>query len=563
MATPKKSLRDSLDDYAADSKQQSMRSHQARLKKREDKLAQRGIVQYDNNTQSWASKLRDRTTPVKQRPRTVTPSRSSEQTQSPGRGSPRCSPGAGSSHSSPRNSSSRTGSSHSSPWNVARGANDQQDLLLPQTRQSPREEHRLFRPLSRRGRGRQQSKTPGALNSTVSYVVNTIPKNKVFRSRPSTPSSVTKRFFANAVGRPSSVTKRSGSASPRKSSTDHTPTKSSVLRRHRTPPQNEGEKERELVSEREGGRGGDGGTEGRREGSSSSSAGQNWLAEEEIKLLETLRQCGRETEREWSRIQRSNPELKKIPMPNLGVAAQDRMMKDVKWLLRRKVDELDARAKRMSLRIQSLETDAVQADSRRADLERTIASMVHSHERKLASMVHSHEKELQDADRKHQALLGEKEVLLDELAKYNSELQHMKSHTADIKDVVETYKLAKTRCMTSTAELQLELNEVRNALEDEIARAKDLERQSERERLEAEVKIGMLESEARRAQEEVEKEKRRSTHAISEMQRKLSVWSEEGSLAIQEAKRMAEAAEARAHVLEERLEKEAEKELRG
>ena len=141
--------------------------------------------------------------------------------------------------------------------------------------------------------------------------------------------------------------------------------------------------------------------------------------------------------------------------------------------------------------------------------------------------------------------------------------QHMKSHTADIKDVVETYKLAKTRCMTSTAELQLELNEVRNALEDEIARAKDLERQSQRERVEAEVKIGMLESETRRAQEEVEKEKRRSTHAISEMQRKLSVWSEEGSLAIQEAKRMAEAAEARAHVLEERLEKEAEKELRG
>jgi chromosome segregation ATPase len=317
------------------------------------------------------------------------------------------------------------------------------------------------------------------------------------------------------------------------------------------------------VSEREGGRGAEGGTEGGREGSSSSSAGQNWLAEEEIKLLETLRQCGREAEREWSRMQRSNPELKKIPMPNLGVAAQDRMMKDVKWLLRRKVDELDARAKRMSLRIQSLETDAGQADSRRADLERTIASMVHSHERKLASMAHSHERELQDADRKHQALLGEKEVLLDELAKYNSELQHMKSHTADIKDVVETYKLAKNRCMTSTAELQIELNEVRNALEDEIARAKDLERQSERERVEAEVKIGMLESEVRRAQEEVEKEKRRSTHAISEMQRKLSVWSEEGSLAIQEAKRMAEAAEARAHVLEERLEKEVEKELRG
>ena len=242
---------------------------------------------------------------------------------------------------------------------------------------------------------------------------------------------------------------------------------------------------------------------------------------------------------------------------------KDRMMKDVKWLLRRKVDELDARAKRMSLRIQSLETDAGQADSRRADLERTIASMVHSHERKLASMVHTHERELQDADRKHQALLGEKEVLLDELAKYNSELQHMKSHTADIKDVVETYKLAKTRCMTNTAELQIELNEVRNALEAEITRAKELERQSERERVEAEVKIGMLESEARKAQEAVEKEKRRSTHAISEMQRKLSVWSEEGSLAIQEAKRMAEAAEARAHVLEERLEKEAEKELRG
>jgi len=306
------------------------------------------------------------------------------------------------------------------------------------------------------------------------------------------------------------------------------------------------------------------------------SPGWSWLDQEESKLAGTLKQCNRDAEREWGRIQRSHPELKKIAMPNLGVFSHDKMWAEVKWMLKRKVEEQDARAKRMALRIQRLETDAEQADGRRADLERS-----------MGSMANSHEKELQDHDAKIESLQREKEVLLDELDKRCSELEHVQVQLGDLKKAEETttwaFKTAVQSSENNSVELKHELKHAKGALDQERARAKEdereHEREHERERVEAEVKIGRLESQVEEMRElsnemehtmsqlraevlaarlEVDAEKQRSKKQLHDIHQKLDVWSEEGSLAIHEARQMATAAEEKARERELELERDTE-----
>ena len=304
-------------------------------------------------------------------------------------------------------------------------------------------------------------------------------------------------------------------------------------------------------------------------------AGWSWLNHEEQKLSEALKQCNRDAEREWSRIQRSHPELRSIPMPSLKGSWHERMMQEVKWMLKKKVEEQEARAKRMALRIQRLEEDAAQADNRRADLERAMASMAKSHER-----------ELQDVNQKVEELQREKEVLLDELDKRCSEIEQAQSQMDEVRKNEETttwaFKTAVTSSEYTTAELRNELKAARDNAERERERAKAVERERDSERVEAEVKLGMLESrleemralstemegdmrrlreEASKARADVEVEKQRSARTIQGMQSKLNVWSEEGSLAIHQAQKLAARTEDKAREREREVVKEAKESL--
>jgi len=302
------------------------------------------------------------------------------------------------------------------------------------------------------------------------------------------------------------------------------------------------------------------------------SPGWSWLDQEESKLAGTLKQCNRDAEREWGRIQRSHPELKEVAMPNLGVSSHHKMWAEVKWMLKRKVEEQDARAKRMALRIQRLEADAEQADGRRADLERA-----------MGSMANSNEKELQDHDAKIESLQREKEVLLDELEKRCSELEHVQVQLGDLKKTEETttwaFKNAVQSSENSSVELKHELKHAKGALDQERARAKEDEREHQRERVEVEVKMGRLESQVEEmrklstemehtmsqlraevlaARLEVDVEKQRNKKKLHDMHQKLDVWSEEGSPAIHEARQMATAADEKARERELELERDAE-----
>ena len=306
-------------------------------------------------------------------------------------------------------------------------------------------------------------------------------------------------------------------------------------------------------------------------GDATATMGWGWLEEEEQKLHDTLKQCNREAEREWSRIQRSHPELKKIPMPTLGGSSHDRMWHEVKWMLKRKVEEQEARAKRMAMRIQRLEADAEQADSRRADLERA-----------MGSLANSREKEMEGTNNKVEALSREKEVLLDELDRRCTEIEQMQAQLDEVKKTEETttwaFKTAVASNENNTAELKKELKDTKEALAEQQVRVKEAEREHDRDKVESEVKIGMLESqveetrqlstdferevdklraEVQSARQGVEEEKRRSAQALHDMQMKLSVWSEEGSLAIQEAQHVAKSAENRAREREKEVERNA------
>ena len=328
----------------------------------------------------------------------------------------------------------------------------------------------------------------------------------------------------------------------------------------------------------------------------------NWLDHEEHKLSEVLKHCNREAEREWARMQRSHPQLKQIPMPSLGASVHSRMWNEVKWLLKKKVDEQDAKNRRLASRLQRLEAEAEQADSRRADLERS-----------MASMADAHEKEVQELEGKVTTLRREKDVLLDELDRCCAQLESMRAQLDEVKKAEETstfaLKTAVTSSESSTAELKKELRlagealaDAQVALQKEQARVKDaenegenilaraklqwdrerteialkletLERQlhekqsggthdheRERRQIEAAIKkdfsdqsepaIARLRSEAMEAREAAEAEKRRSSQELAAMQRKLNEklesWSLEGSRAIEEARKMAAMAEERA-----------------
>jgi len=244
-------------------------------------------------------------------------------------------------------------------------------------------------------------------------------------------------------------------------------------------------------------------------------------------------------------------------------------------MLKKKVEEQEARAKRMALRIQRLEEDAAQADNRRADLERAMASMAKSHER-----------ELQDVNQKVEELQREKEVLLDELDKRCSEIEQAQSQMDEVRKNEETttwaFKTAVTSSEYTTAELRNELKAARDNAERERERAKAVERERDSERVEAEVKLGMLESrleemralstemegdmrrlreEASKARADVEVEKQRSARTIQGMQSKLNVWSEEGSLAIHQAQQLAARTEDKAREREREVVKEAKESL--
>ena len=328
----------------------------------------------------------------------------------------------------------------------------------------------------------------------------------------------------------------------------------------------------------------------------------NWLDHEEHKLSEVLKHCNREAEREWARMQRSHPQLKQIPMPSLGASVHSRMWNEVKWLLKKKVDEQEAKNRRLASRLQRLETEAEQADSRRADLERS-----------MASMADSHEKEVQEFEGKVTTLRREKDVVLDELDRCCAQLESMRAQLDEVKKAEETstfaLKTAVTSSESSTAELKKELRlagealaDAQVALQKEQARVKDAESEGEnalaraklqwdrertetalkvetlerrlhekqsagthdhemeRRQIEAEIKkefsdqseaaIARLQSEAMEAREAAEAEKRRSSQELAAMQRKLNEklesWSLEGSRAIEEARKMAAMAEERA-----------------
>ena len=541
-------LSDSLDAYAEASQQRQTpgRNDKAMADSRV-RIAQRGDVDHGNMpTLSWANNLRDSTTPQRQRPRTITPSRAMSQ-----------SPERRSAHSSPHRSHSPYGRDNLS----ARAA----------YRSSP-------------SPGRAHS--PGRHNNTAPYVIGVNHgKVKNFTS-----------FSSPGRRRASTTSKRSNSPATssilrRQKSTRTGTTPPSQPMRHGTPPKYFGAPPKVAKRKADSSRSHSPSSSGRlspgrvagRHGAThqkimddpTTSAGWSWLEQEEHKLSDALKQCSKEAEREWSRMQRGHPELKKIPMPNLGGSWHDRMWQEVKWMLKRKVEEQEARGKRMALRIQRLEEDASQADSRRADLERA-----------MGSMANSHEKELQESDRKVEELQREKEVLLDELEKRCKEIKQANAQLEGLRKNEETttwaFKTAVTNSENATYEMKNEVNRAKEAVEEEKKRLNTVERARESERMEAEAKIGMLESqmetmrilstemegeinrlqnESVHARKEVDEEKQRSAHALHDMQRKLSVWSEEGSLAIQEARKLAAMAEDRAQQRERGVAEEAKESL--
>lgn len=306
-------------------------------------------------------------------------------------------------------------------------------------------------------------------------------------------------------------------------------------------------------------------------------ASSSWLHDEENKISEIFKECNRETQREWIRMQRSHPELKTVSMPTFG-GSHDKIWAEVKWMLKRKVDEQDARAKRMTLRIQSLEADAEKARQRRVELERVLSRMTKTHEKELESW----EYRLQQESSSLVSLKKEKDILLDELDKRCTELEHLQTSVRDLKVAEESasnaLKIAVASSETDTAELKRELKLVRQALEEEQGRARSVERERTGEEVEGKVKIEMMDKqlnemrqlsadmerelerlrdEVAKAHEQTEAEKRRSTKAINDMSKKLNVWSEEGALAIQEARLAAEDAEKRAKAHEREVERDA------
>ena len=316
----------------------------------------------------------------------------------------------------------------------------------------------------------------------------------------------------------------------------------------------------------------------KRKESLSAAPRSSWLDDEERKLSQTLQECSRETQREWVRMQRSHPELKKVPMPGFGGSSHDKMWAEVKWMLKRKVEEQDARAKRMAQRIQRLEGDAELAEKRRNDLERAMSSMTKSHEKDLADMLEKIQRESSSVG----ALKREKEVLLDELDKRSNEMQQMQATISDLQKAEESASKALSTAMVSreasAAEAMQELKLANEALEEERERTKDVERGQKGKAAEAQAKIVMMEiqltelrqfsanlegemerlhAEVAKAHQETDAEKLRSARAINEMQKKLNVWSEEGALAIQEARLAAEEAERKAKAHEWEVERDA------
>ena len=573
-------LSDSLDAYAEAS--QNRAAHAAHPRGRpaqpaDDRvrIAQRGAVDHGNMpTLNWASNLRESATPARQRPATASPSRAAS--RSPAR--------------------------------------------RPAARASP---HRSVSPHARDRFGASpspgRSRSPGRLNRTAPYVVNRNPgkvKNFTsFRSPGRGPPRVAS-LLPNEERRRRSTEERRRSTSPApKRAVSPASSRASFQRsagvnrvarspkaepmRHGTPPKYFGapQQAKKRRSEYSRSRSQSPSSTGRLSSSArlspgrvasrhgaahqqvmddpTAAAGWSWLSHEEHKLSEALKQCNRDAEREWSRIQRSHPELKKIPMPSLHGSWHDRMMQEVKWMLKKRVEEQDARAKRMALRIQRLEEDAAKADHRRADLERA-----------MGSMANSHEKELQDVHNKVEELQREKEVLLDELDKRCTEIEQAQSEMDEVRKNEETttwaFKTAVTSSEYTTAELRNELKAARESAEKERERTRAVERERDSERVEAEVKLGILESkleemralstemegemrrlrdEAAQARDDVEVEKQRSAKAIQGMQRKLSLWSEEGSLAIHEAQQLAARAEDKARERERDVVKEAKESL--
>jgi hypothetical protein len=580
-------LSDSLDAYAEASQQRHTRTGASGRGRPGGemgdrvRIAQRGDVDHGNlPTHNWATHLRE-TTPTRQRPATASPSR------------------AASSRSPARTRGRRLGRAHDP------------HRLSPHRSVSPYSRDRL-----RATPSPARSKSPGRLDRTAPYVVQRNPgKVKNFTSfrhgvlSPGTrgrPSNEEKR-------RRSSEERRHRSTSPvRKRATSPASSRSSLQRssgtsrpykvepgpmRHGTPskffgaPPKVKRRRSEYSRSQSPSSTGRLSTSGRLSPSSVASrhgtthqkvmdeptapAGWSWLNHEEQKLSEALKQCNRDAEREWSRIQRSHPELRSIPMPSLKGSWHERMMQEVKWMLKKKVEEQEARAKRMALRIQRLEEDAAQADNRRADLERA-----------MASMAKSHEKELQDVNKKVEELQREKEVLLDELDKRCTEIEHAQSQMDEVRKNEETttwaFKTAVTSSEYTTAELRNELKAARDHAERERERAKAVERERDSERVEAEVKLGMLESrleemrglstemegemrrlreEASKARADVEVEKQRSARTIQGMQSKLSVWSEEGSLAIHQAQQLVARTEDKAREREREVVQEAKESM--
>ena len=580
-------LSDSLDAYAENSQQRhtgaSGRGRPGGDMGDRVRIAQRGDVDHGNlPTLNWATHLRE-TTPTRQRPATASPSR------------------ATSSRSPARSRGRRLGRA------------DDVHRLSPHRSVSPYSRDRL-----RATPSPARSKSPGRLNRTATYVVQRNPgKFKNFTSfRSHDVVSPGTRGRNVEQRRRSSEERRRRSTSPApKRATSPASSRSSLQRstgasrvgrspkaepgpmRHGTPSKFFGAppkvKKRRSEHSRSQSPSSTGrlGTSGHLSPSNVASrhgathqkvmdettapARWSWLNHEEQKLSEALKQCNRDAEREWSRIQRSHPELRSIPMPSLKGSWHERMMQEVKWMLKKKVEEQEARAKRMALRIQRLEEDAAQADNRRADLEHA-----------MASMAKSHEKELQDVNRKVEELQREKEVLLDELDKRCTEIEQAQSQMDEVRKNEETttwaFKTAVTSSEYTTAELRNDLKAARDNAERERERAKAVERERDSERVEAEVKLGMLESrleemralstemegdmrrlreEASKARADVEVEKQRSARTIQGMQSKLNVWSEEGSLAIHQAQQLAARTEDKAREREREVVKEAKESL--
>ena len=517
-------LSDSLDMYA-DQPQPNARGRAA-----EKKFSQRGMTVDHKNmpTQSWANNLREGPA---QRPRTVTPTSARAASLSPGRGHLRS--------TSPRRSPS--------PHRL-------QDPYSPRwASPSPRARS----PASSRNR-----------NSRVPYVVQGQRHHNRGGTMPS-PRSTSPRSTRSYRGTANAM--RTGGM------------------RHGTPPKLFGDAPKlksgtYLYSPSSGrldagGRMSPGRTSARqRKRKESLSSAPSWLDDEERKLSQTLQECNRETQREWVRMQRSHPELKKVPMPGFGGSSHDKMWAEVKWMLKRKVEEQDARAKRMAQRIQRLEGDAELADKRRNDLERAMSSMTKSHEKDLADML----ERIQLESSSVAALKREKEVLLDELDVRGNEMEQMQATISDLKKTEESTSKALSTAMasreTSAAEAMQELKLAKQALEEERERTKDVERGQKGKAAEAQAKIVMMESqltelrqfsadlegeierlraEIVKAHQETDAEKLRSAHAINEMQKKLNVWSEEGALAIQEARLAAEEAERKAKAHEREVERDA------